>query len=57
MRKAKAKKFLHEGLYVEFLLKIEDVTKEIEEAAKDATGADRIAKVNAAVAAVKQTIF
>ncbi len=52
--KSKGEEIPSQGLYVEFLLKIEDVTKEIEEAAKDATGADRIAKVNAAVAAVNQ---
>jgi hypothetical protein len=52
--KSKGEEIPSQGLYAEFLLKIEDVTKEIEEAAKDATGADRIAKVNAAIAAVNQ---
>ncbi|WP_315819491.1 S46 family peptidase [Paraflavitalea speifideaquila] len=52
--KTKGEEIPSQGLYVEFLLKIEDVTKEIEDAAKDASGADRIAKVNAAIAAVNQ---
>ena len=52
--KSKGEEIPSQGMYVEFLLKIEDVTKEVEEAAKDATGADRIAKVNAAVAAINQ---
>lgn len=52
--KTKGEEIPSQGLYVEFLLKIEDVTKEIEEAAKDATGADRTSKVNAAMAAVNQ---
>jgi len=52
--KTKGEEIPSQGLYVEFLLKIEDVTKEIEEAAKDATGADRTSKVNAAMGAVNQ---
>lgn len=52
--KSKGEEIPSPGMYVEFLLKIEDVTKEIEEAVKDASGADRIAKVNAAVTAVNQ---
>lgn len=52
--KSKAEEIPSQGMYVEFLLKIEDVTKEVEEAAKDATGADRLAKVNAAVTAINQ---
>ncbi|MDF2186856.1 S46 family peptidase [Paraflavitalea sp. CAU 1676] len=52
--KSKGEEIPSEGMYVEFLLKIEDVTKEIDEAAKDATGADRIGKVNAAVAEVNK---
>lgn len=34
------------GLYAEFLVKIEDVTAEVEEAAKGLTGRERAAKVN-----------
>lgn len=52
--KSKGEEIPSQGLYVEFLTKIEDVTKEVEEAAKDATGADRIAKVNAAITAINQ---
>jgi hypothetical protein len=52
--KSKGEEIPSQGLYVEFLTKIEDVTKEVEEAAKDATGADRVAKVNAAITAINQ---
>lgn len=40
------------GLYAEFLLRIEDVTKEVQEAAGNATGAERLQKVQAAIAAI-----
>lgn len=52
--KSKDQEIPSQGLYVEFLLKIEDVTKEVEEAAKGTSGADRAAKVNAAIATVNQ---
>ncbi len=52
--KSKDQEIPSQGLYVEFLLKIEDVTKEVEEAAKGTTGSERAAKVNAAIAAVNQ---
>jgi hypothetical protein len=54
--KSKGEEIPSQGLYVEFLQKIEDVTKEVEEAAKDATGADRTTKVNAAIAAINQRL-
>jgi hypothetical protein len=43
-----------QGLYAEFLLKIEDVTKEVEDAAKGLAGTDRTAKVQAAIAAINR---
>ncbi|MDX1938685.1 MAG: S46 family peptidase [Flavihumibacter sp.] len=52
--KTKQQEIPSQGLYAEFLIKIEDVTKEIEEAAKDATGTDRTAKVSDAIAAVNK---
>lgn len=52
--KSKDQEIPSQGLYVEFLLKIEDVTKEIEDAAQGTSGADRTAKVNTAIAAVNQ---
>lgn len=42
------------GLYAEFLVKIEDVTKEVEEAAAGLTGADRAAKVAEAISAINK---
>jgi hypothetical protein len=42
------------GLYAEFLLKIEDVTAEIESAAKGLSGTDRTAKVNEAITAINK---
>lgn len=42
------------GLYAEFLVKIEDVTKEVEDSAAGLTGAERTAKVNAAALAINK---
>ena len=52
--KSKAEEIPSANMYVEFLLKIEDVTKEIEDSVKGLSGSERIAKVNAAVAAVNK---
>ncbi|TAG99998.1 MAG: serine protease, partial [Sphingobacteriales bacterium] len=52
--KTKEQEIPSEGLYAEFLVKIEDVTKEIEDAVKDATGTDRTTKVNDAIASVNK---
>lgn len=43
-----------QGLYAEFLLRIEDVTKEVEDAAKGLSGADRLSKVQAAVSTINK---
>ena len=50
--KSKKEEIPSAGLYAEFLLKIEDVTAQVEEAAKGLTGAERLAKVNATIAAL-----
>jgi Peptidase S46 len=42
------------GLYVDFLMKIEDVTIEVEDSAKGLSGAGRISKVEAAIAAINK---
>lgn len=43
-----------QGLYAEFLVKIEDVTKEVEEAAAGLTGSARAAKVGETIAAINK---
>jgi hypothetical protein len=43
-----------QGLYAEFLTKIEDVTKEIEDSVKGLSGADRTIAVNSAVASINK---
>ncbi|HYF32262.1 MAG TPA: S46 family peptidase [Chitinophagaceae bacterium] len=50
--KSKPEEIPSQGLYAEFLLRIEDVTKEVEEAAGTATGAERSQKVQAAITAI-----
>jgi hypothetical protein len=52
--KSKPEEIPTQGLYAEFLLRIEDVTKEVEEAAKGLAGPDRNAKVQAAIAAINK---
>lgn len=52
--KSKPEEIPAQGLYAEFLLRIEDVTKEVEEAAKGFAGPDRNAKVQAAIAAINR---
>lgn len=52
--KSKQEEIPAQGLYAEFLLRIEDVTKEVEEAAKGTAGTDRNAKVQAAIAAINK---
>ncbi len=42
------------GLYAEFLVKIEDVTKEVEDSAKGSSGTDRSAKVSAAMTVINK---
>ncbi|MDP4214947.1 MAG: S46 family peptidase [Bacteroidota bacterium] len=42
------------GLFVDFLVKIEDVSKEVEDSAKGLSGADRNAKVQSAIAAINK---
>ncbi len=43
-----------QGLYAEFLVKIEDVTKEVEDAAAGLTGSARAAKVGETIAAINK---
>ncbi|MBS1947321.1 MAG: S46 family peptidase [Bacteroidetes bacterium] len=50
--KSKQEEIPAQGLYADFLLKIEDVTKEVEDSAKELSGAERAAKVQAAVTAI-----
>jgi Peptidase S46 len=42
------------GLYVDFLLKIEDVTKEVEDSANGLSGTGRTSKVESAIAAINK---
>src|ERR1700749_1559611 len=44
--KSKGEEIPSDNMYVEFLLKIEDVTKEIEDSVKGLSGAERLARVN-----------
>jgi hypothetical protein len=50
--KSRQEEIPSQGLYADFLLKIEDVTKEIEDSAKGLSGDDRAAKVQAAILAI-----
>ena len=43
-----------QGLYADFLLKIEDVTKEVQDSAGSLTGAERNAKVQAAISVINK---
>lgn len=52
--KSKPEEIPSQGLYAEFLLRIEDVTKEVEESAKGLAGAERNAKVQAAITAINK---
>lgn len=52
--KSKPEEIPSDKLYAEFLLKIEDVTAEVEDSAKGLTGAERTAKVNLAMAAINK---
>jgi peptidase S46-like protein len=52
--KSKQEEIPAQGLYADFLLMIEDVTKEVEDSAKGLSGADRNMKVQAAVAAINK---
>ncbi|HYC28447.1 MAG TPA: S46 family peptidase, partial [Chitinophagaceae bacterium] len=52
--KSKQEEIPAQGLYAEFLLRIEDVTKEVEDAAKGLTGTERSAKVQSAIAAINK---
>ncbi len=54
--KTKQEEIPAHGLYAEFLLRIEDVTKEVEEAAGSSMGTDRTAKVQAAIAAINKRL-
>ncbi|MFT3826464.1 MAG: S46 family peptidase [Chitinophagaceae bacterium] len=52
--KTKPEEIPSDKLYAEFLLKIEDVTAEVEDSAKGLTGPERAAKVNAAMMAINK---
>src|SRR5687768_2855222 len=52
--KSKQEELPSQGLYAEFLVRIDDVTKEIMDAAGTSTGAERTQKVQAAVAATNR---
>jgi len=52
--KNKTEEIPAQGLYAEFLTKIEDVTKEIEDSVKDLSGIERNAALNSAVASVNK---
>ena len=50
--KNKAEEIPAQGIYAEFLTKIEDVTKEIEDSAKGLSGSQRLTAVNSAIASI-----
>ena len=50
--KSKQEEIPAQGLHVDFLIKIDDVTKEIEDSVKGLSGADRNAKVQAVITAI-----
>jgi hypothetical protein len=52
--KSKQEEIPSAGLYAEFLVRIQDVTAEVEDSAKGLTGTERSAKVNAAMAAINR---
>ena len=52
--KSKQEEIPSPGLYAEFLVKIEDVTKEVEDAATGLTGNERAAKVNSVMADINK---
>ena len=54
--KNKTEEIPAQGLYAEFLTKIEDVTKEIEDSVKDLSGAERNAALNSAIASVNKRL-
>lgn len=43
-----------QGLYAEFLTRIEDVTKEVEDSAKNLTGSERLSAINSAIASINR---
>ncbi len=52
--KSKAEEIRAEGLTVQFLVRIEDVTAQVEEAVKGLSGAERAAKLQTAVAEISK---
>ncbi|WEK37129.1 MAG: S46 family peptidase [Candidatus Pseudobacter hemicellulosilyticus] len=52
--KSKKEEIPSQGLYAEFLTRIEDVTKEVEDSVRGLSGAERAAKVNAVMAAINK---
>src|SRR5215471_13021233 len=54
--KNKGEEIPSENLYAEFLLKIQDVTGEVEDSAKGLSGADRLNKVNAVIGAINKRL-
>ncbi|NML20186.1 S46 family peptidase [Pseudoflavitalea sp. G-6-1-2] len=50
--KTKQQEIPSPGLYADFLIKIDDVTKEVEEALKGLTGTERLSKQNAIIAEI-----
>jgi hypothetical protein len=52
--KTKGEEIPSANMYVEFLLKIEDVTKEVEDSLKGLSGADRLARQNAVISSLNR---
>src|SRR5687767_6311959 len=52
--KSKSEEIPAQGLYAEFLTRIEDVTKEVEDSVKGLSGSDRMSAVNSAVASINK---
>ena len=52
--KSKKEEIPAQGLYAEFLTKIEDVTKEVEDSAKNLSGSERISAINSVISAINK---
>ena len=52
--KSKTEEIPAQGLYAEFLTKIEDVTKEVEDSVKGLSGTERVARLNSVIAAINK---
>src|SRR5687768_1034190 len=52
--RSKTEEIPAQGVYAEFLVKIEDVTKEVEDSVKNLSGTDRVAVLNSTVSSINK---